>query len=170
MRLGKLSIKNVKSFRGHEGEECLQGSLYFDGKRVGYWSDNSWGGCMDFDLDRETEKMLNAYAKEVLALNPKGFVSKEYDLSSLYQGNELEGLMTDLTALWTYEKQWKAGNKKGYPVLMVVKKNKNYYEELVNCKDSYVEKAKKEYPIIIGIYRSTEDFNIDVETGASAVS
>lgn len=33
-----VSIKAFKKFRGHEGEELYQGNVYYNGKKLGFWS------------------------------------------------------------------------------------------------------------------------------------
>ena len=34
-----FSLKGIKTFKGREGEGC-QGDIYYDGKKVGWYSDN----------------------------------------------------------------------------------------------------------------------------------
>ena len=46
-----IELKNVKEFRGHEGEDLVQGDVYYKGKKVGYYSQDAWGGMDIFDLD-----------------------------------------------------------------------------------------------------------------------
>jgi hypothetical protein len=38
------SLKNIKWFKGHDGEPCAQGSLHGLAGKVAEWSDDSWGG------------------------------------------------------------------------------------------------------------------------------
>lgn len=37
-------LRGIKNFKGHEGEPLIQASVYKDGKRIGFYSDDSWGG------------------------------------------------------------------------------------------------------------------------------
>lgn len=61
--IGPYSIGTIKSFRGHEGEPCLQGTLLKDGKKVAEWSDDSWGGPMRLHFkDRAMEADFRAQA------------------------------------------------------------------------------------------------------------
>jgi len=39
-------VASVKTFRGHEGESCLQGKLYRGKTLVAEWSESDSGGCM----------------------------------------------------------------------------------------------------------------------------
>lgn len=45
-----VEVKALKSFVGREGE-CLQGTVYLNGKKLGFWSQDSWGGPDQFDFD-----------------------------------------------------------------------------------------------------------------------
>ena len=52
-----VSIKAFKKFRGHEGEEPYQGNVYYNGKKLGFWSQDAHGGiCDNFEFD---ETVLN---------------------------------------------------------------------------------------------------------------
>ena len=46
-----VEIKNIKTFKGHEGEPLTQGTVYKDGKKLGFWSEDSWGGPDNFDFN-----------------------------------------------------------------------------------------------------------------------
>ena len=43
-----FSLKGIKTFKGREGEGC-QGDIYYDGKKVGWYSDNADGGMADIE-------------------------------------------------------------------------------------------------------------------------
>jgi len=58
----QIEVKNLKSFKGHEGEPCLQGSLYINGKPRGDVSDDSHGGPMHFS-DHKAYEEITEYAK-----------------------------------------------------------------------------------------------------------
>lgn len=64
--IGNFTFGTIKTFRGHEGETCLQGSLLKNGKKVAEWSEDSWGGPMDFrfvskDLKKEFHEAANRH-------------------------------------------------------------------------------------------------------------
>ena len=46
-----VEVKNLNHFKGHEGETCLQGNVYLNGKKLGFWSQDSWGGPDLFEFD-----------------------------------------------------------------------------------------------------------------------
>ena len=57
-----VTIKSLKRFRDHEGFGIYQGNVYYKGKKLGFWSEDSWGGedLFDFDssiLDDEVERL-----------------------------------------------------------------------------------------------------------------
>lgn len=45
-----VEVRALKSFVGREGE-CWQGTVYLNGKKLGFWSQDSWGGPDQFDFD-----------------------------------------------------------------------------------------------------------------------
>ncbi|WP_341744660.1 hypothetical protein [Azonexus hydrophilus] len=56
-KIGPYSLGGIKSFKGHEGEGCLQGTLLLNGKKIAEWSEDSWGGPMHFHFKTlEAEK------------------------------------------------------------------------------------------------------------------
>ena len=55
-----VEVKALKGFEGHEGY-CFQGNIYKDGKKLGFWSQDSWGGCDRFDFD---ESILDEACKD----------------------------------------------------------------------------------------------------------
>lgn len=65
------TVKNVKTFRGMEGQgfEC---SLYKDGKKIGTVTDDAQGGPYRFFLKKGEEEILQAHAKTLPKL-PWGF-------------------------------------------------------------------------------------------------
>lgn len=39
-----VTIKAIKKFKGHEGEPLVQGNIYLNNKKLGFWSQDAWGG------------------------------------------------------------------------------------------------------------------------------
>ena len=48
--IGSFTIGQIKTFRGHDNETCMQGIILHAGKRVATWSEDSWGGPHQFDF------------------------------------------------------------------------------------------------------------------------
>ena len=106
-----VSIKAFKKFRGHEGEELYQGNVYYNGKKLGFWSQDAHGGvCDNFEFD---ETVLNNESEKYK--NYSGKVSEEdkkyYDITFF---------MIALSDLTIAEKQFKKGLKNGYHSLVKI--------------------------------------------------
>lgn len=102
-----ISLKNLKSFIGHEGK-CYQGSLYIEGKKIGFWTQDSWGGCDDYMFDKGYDwlKFENAVKDRTKGMKVK-YGDYELDYSASL-------LMDDLVFLMELEKDLKRSVKKGY--------------------------------------------------------
>lgn len=58
--IGDFTIGGIKCYPGHEGESCLAGNILRDGKKVGTWAEDTWGGPHRFTfVDKATEKAFN---------------------------------------------------------------------------------------------------------------
>ena len=65
-------IKNIKNRKGHEGEKCSQGTLYFKGKRIGTFAQDINNGPMDWQIEDANQQ--NAFISHVRSL-PQRFIS-----------------------------------------------------------------------------------------------
>ena len=62
-KIGEFSLGPIKTFRGHEGETCMQGTILLNGKKVGEWSEDAWGGPHRIDFNNTAdEKAFKAAA------------------------------------------------------------------------------------------------------------
>ena len=62
---GNYWVKGIKNFKGHAGESLFQCSVYKSGKKIGFFSEDSWGGPAQLqNFDAENEKSLCNFAKE----------------------------------------------------------------------------------------------------------
>lgn len=99
-----IELRNIKDFRGHEQEELTQGDVYYKGKKVGYYSQDAWGGMDIFDLD--WQNLSKELMKEVK------------DITDNYIGGKLFKKLDDL-----YDKQynitWEHREQKGYEYLFM---------------------------------------------------
>ena len=147
MKLGSFEIKGCTTYRGHEGESCLQGNLYFDEKKVGSFNEDSWSGEFLYELngnieEKELENAARAYFEE----NKFGCPLKpsDYDMSDLYKDKIIEGMIVELREFYLLEKIAKKTFKKNYEFFVVVKKTKNSREEYWSCSKSHIADIKKE--------------------------
>jgi hypothetical protein len=64
---GGYSVKGIKIHKGHEGEDCIQCSVYKDGKRIGLFSEDDWGGPARLHFKNQNdEQELREFAKKFL--------------------------------------------------------------------------------------------------------
>lgn len=117
-----IELRNIKDFRGHEGEDLTQGDIYYKGKKVGYYSQDAWGGMDIFDLD--WQNLSKDLMKEIK------------DITNNYIGGKLFKKLDDL-----YDKQynvtWEHREQKGYEYLFMD------LLELINHEDIYKKYSKK---------------------------
>ena len=176
-----ITVKALKTFRGHEGEPCCQGNLYIGAKKIGFWSQDSWGGCDNFMLDEPySERKLDAKVKELNADKTEKLT--RYDGTEAILEYSLEYLMSDLIALIQDEKIYKAAVKDGFKGVLLVSDGyhmfgwqlnenatkvstdvllKHYADEIEKGKVKHKFFKENEYQKhTVKIYRSTADFNI----------
>ena len=48
--MSNYTLKNIKTWKGHDGNEAYQASLYRDGIRIGSATDDGWGGELQVNL------------------------------------------------------------------------------------------------------------------------
>ena len=48
-----IELKNIKTFRGVEYPVNYQGNIYYNGKKLGFWSQDSWGGPDSYDFNTD---------------------------------------------------------------------------------------------------------------------
>lgn len=178
-----FEIKGVKSFRGHDGESLNQGNLYYNGKKVAFWSQDAWGGpdtLIYEDLDKNT--LFNTKNKLEDAIEK--FKSSEYCYDSKFLDYiNYESFIEGLVFLNELEKNYKSYTKKGYYTLCVVTNGVNIHmaasksvlsrESAVNMFKPFVSDSSKEIKnqmdgrwmsrlnIIAHYYTSLGDFNIN---------
>ena len=153
-----ISIKSLKNFRDHEGFTIHQGNVYYRNRKLGFWSQDSWGGgdLFEFDhhiLDGEVEK----YRKSDLVID-------EYrDIV------DLEIMLGDIVHLIEDEKLYKKGAKDGF-VTMVLADNSYRMEAYATTLDKQRVLKSKDYKEFVKdhdgwkvtIFGSVDDFNIEV--------
>lgn len=123
--INSVTIKSLNGFIGMEGE-AWQGNVYIDGKKAGFWSQDTNGAiCDTFDFDTSA---LSKKASEWYAKNPPVDTIAVYragkdhvDMANLPRkapSNDilLECFMDDLLNLSLHEKDYKKNVRKGYPV------------------------------------------------------
>ena len=163
-----LEVKNLKKFKGHEGEDCLQGSVYLNGKKLGFWSQDSWGGCDNFDFNY---KVLQDIALKVAMTD---LVEPQYR-----KYFDVDSLMDMLVKLKEDEKVYNKFCKQGYPCTLLVTDGYHCFYSATKDKSSvenkgfalkyfepqikkYREKCFKNQEIKVKIYNTKDDFNLRI--------
>ena len=114
-----IELKNVKEFLGHEEETLVQGNVYYKGKKVGYYSQDAWGGPdifrLDYDLDskirKEIEEITNNYIGNELFRELDQLSGLDYTKFN-FVPRGYEYLFMDLLQLLEHEKLYKKYSKK----------------------------------------------------------
>lgn len=134
-RIYDVQLKGITQFKGHEGEPCFQGNIYYKNKKIGYFSDDFRGGFMDIDFDNsENRNLIKDIAKKFrnddyqyslyfpktqfdtvsltkTAVTGENLSTAKIPYSNLY---DIEDFIIDLLTLWGIEKDFKKFKKK-YP-------------------------------------------------------
>ena len=176
-----ITVKALKTFRGHEGEPCCQGNLYIGTKKIGFWSQDSHGGCDNFMLDKPySEAMLSNRVKELNTDKAKKITRYDGTVGTIEYS--LEHLMGDLTALLDDEKTYKKALKDGFKGILLVSDGYHVFgwrlsegvaklstEKILSVYADEIEKGKAKHKFFkedefykhsVKIYRSAADFNI----------
>ena len=174
-----VELKAVKRFVGHEGY-CYQGNVYKDGKKVGFWSQDSWGGPDEYDFNTE---ILNEVIEKMKTSSyyRKHFVEPEnkrinIPVDRLYEFLDTDTLMNDLIILKDDESTYKKYAKQGYPITVIISDGyhvctvafaENTGEDYITKKIESIKNREmkkgtfyKNAHIETKIYRSLEDFVI----------
>lgn len=117
-----IELKHLQDFRGHEGETLVQGDVYYKGKKVGYYSQDSWGGCDIFNLDYNLDKSLKEEVNGVVNNYVGGEIfkaidelyDKTYNINFKHTIKQIgyEYLFADLLQLQEHENFYKKYTKK----------------------------------------------------------
>lgn len=145
-----IELKKVNDFKGHDGEPLTQGDVYYKGKRVGYYSQDAWGGMdifnLDYNLDDKTKKEVNDIVNNYIG----GVLFKKID--DLY----------DKTYNVTFEKPVQKGYEYFFMDLLELKNHEDLYKK-------YKKKFNNDRIYIIyndlftrSIYSNKNDVNIEL--------
>lgn len=174
-----VELKAVKRFVGHEGY-CYQGNVYKDGKKVGFWSQDSRGGCDEYEFDTSIlNDVINKMKKSLYY--QRRFIEPEHrktniPIEQLYEFLDEDTLMNDLLNLREDESIYKKNAKQGYPITVIITDGYHIYmvafsekasedyiaEEIKKIKAAEIKKGTffKNAHIETKVYRSFDDFVI----------
>lgn len=124
-----ITVKALKTFEGREGT-ALQGNLYLNNKKIGFWSQDGDGGPDRLYLD-------SAYSESKLEKALKKAQNKEHDGFMF-----MELFMQDVVILVESEKAYKKNAKNGYPIVIEV--TDGYHVSYLGCSKTYTDMNDKE--------------------------
>ena len=176
-----ITVKAIKQFRGREGEPLYQGNVYLGNKKIGWWSQDSHGGCDNIYLDAPYKvRELEYKVKELNRDKAKTY--ERSDGSKYTIDYSLDIMFGDLMTMHEDEKEFKDAVKHGYAGVMLVTDGYHVFgwnlskETLAHSNDSIlkgfakaIEDGKKKngffkedrfYKHQVKIYRSLDDFKI----------
>ena len=150
-----FKLKNLTKFKGHEQEPLYQGDIYYNGRKVGWYSDDFNGGEPWIDLPDDIYKLLEKVSKE--------YLKTKYKDHKFMWG--VSTFFSEIIELNIDEKFYNQQKKKGLDILVVFKDKKSKYpqEKLVAFKGiEYVYKylEKNTDLDIARSFTSNEDFII----------
>lgn len=179
MTINGVTIKNIKTFVGHEGY-CSQGNVYIDGKKAGFWSQDSWGGCDDYEMDNKMYEEIKKRARKFAegCVNPSPLMydwEKEMMEMSDYVDfmSSPDIFMGKILNLKEDEKMYKKWKKEGKPSVYFGKSKRrtvsiggsSKHDDVVrnNIIKDFAERLKREYngeEFVTYHYASDKDFDI----------
>lgn len=178
-KIAGIEVKNLKYYSGHEGEYCAQGNIYFNGKKQGFWSQDSWGGPDRFEFnENELEEVAKDYYRNNVPIDEgKLFRTKPEDVDftnlprKVPEYEVLSRLISEITELSYVEKFWKRQAKKRNNCCVAVL---DFYHgrwpvpkeagQMIACNtkqeaEEYFKKITEKYPYAyLCFYEKPEDF------------
>ncbi len=163
-----LEVKGVKFYPDHEGAMIPYGNIYLNGKKVGAFRTDSWGGPMQYDHTHKTiteKEVVDAFHGIVKKLGWNDF----YD--------DMDILVEELVELKEYESIFKKLQKAGRIMILIRVDNsldpmkdshnrfngayyspKNPSEQEIK---KYADKLKEDHPTgVVQVFRTLDDFNL----------
>ena len=110
-KINGVELKAIKTFKDHEGCSIAQGNVYIDGKKAGFWSQDSWGGSDSYDLAKKDMEILASRAKDF----GEAFPNDKFGIHS-----DPDILMYTILELNQKEKVYKKYSKQGYSAVIMV--------------------------------------------------
>ena len=110
-----FEIKSMKTFEGHEGP-CSQGNVYLNGKKLGFWSNDSWGGEDHFSFStRELDRLVAEQVPEC-----------SIDCGDTVIPADTSMVLAHLSDMKETEKAWKKEDKKGRALVVMTPESYSY--------------------------------------------
>jgi len=126
----KVSLKNIKTFPGHDGMLGFNADIYIDNKKTLHVYDDAYGGIFNYTPIKQTQTYKDAHNIKQ-EINNK---IKQYPPITIHLSNktielreDLDGLCAALVSEWEWNKKIKRDQKKG---LLIEIESGNGYDVL----------------------------------------
>lgn len=151
-----ISIKDMTHFQGHEGEPLCQGNLYLGDLKLGFWSQDSWGGPDQFRLEPEFSK--KRIDEAVISRNPEKAIHGEVGDRSYVIDYNLEFLLGDCVELEEDEQLFRSAAKAGYSGILLA--TDGFHQATWNLPASYTQLSDEDLlaKLEMGINKAKESF------------
>jgi len=112
-----LTLKNIKTFEGHDTMQGFNADVYVNGKKVFHAFDSAHGGCFEFTPADSKTKYNEVHGivdelEDKLKKRPKYEIKWSKDKTSMFQDN-LECVIGALVSDFLFQKDLKRDQKKG---------------------------------------------------------
>ena len=149
-KINGIEMKSIKSFVGHEGM-IAQANVYCNGKKIGFWSQDSWGGPDEYSGCENT-------IAEKAKLFKEGCPS---DVRFYEFLDKPDIFMCYLLELSEDEKHYKKCLRRGYSTLFMV--TDGYHVTMAMFRDKVTEsEIESKHPDTIGSMKSKMFKNSDI--------
>lgn len=143
-----ISVKNIKNFLGHEQEPLVQCDVYYQGKKVAFYSQDSWGGedRLDFDYDLPWEKRQEL--KGIFEKSAQDYLQERID-----KGENVE--------FYAKNKEWYTASAFILDIIELNDISKNYNKVVKSGKDSMLVYTKDEFTLAYASWKSNLVYTFD---------
>lgn len=138
--LNGVTIKSLNKFVGTEGE-AYQGNVYYNGRKLGFWSQDGNGGSDHFDfpinqLKKPLEQYKNYLKESGLSKNHPSGSEDLIDMDEFM----IEVFMTEVLSIVGIEKQFKINKRNGYPFTLMIYPINDFLFLTIKMRNSEISK------------------------------
>lgn len=140
--LNGVTIKSLNKFVGMEGE-AYQGNIYYNGRKLGFWSQDGNGGSDHFDfpieqLKKPLEQYKNYLKESGLSKNHPSGSEDLIDMDDFM----IDVFMTEVLSIVGIEKQFKINKRNGYPFTLMIYPINDFLSLTIKMRKSEISKEE----------------------------
>ncbi len=167
VKMGKdtVTLKKLQKGKDHEGMDYIvHADIALNNKTIGSYREDYMAGPCIIDIDEQNDK-LQSIAEAFLKKYPKGIIPsrmKDYTLSQLYAGDEIEALLTEMASIQhCYEPEIKK-ILKTYPIAVIAKEGENGVEKFWSVPNEDAMKHFDNMIVILKAEANKKNFDFEV--------